>query len=313
MGRIVDIDQQTDAWLDWRKRGLGASEAPTIMGENPYQDDFVLWQLRTGRRQPKKEYAQADGRPDPRAHGKAHEDQARDKLCAELGMLLYPVCMEHDTIPFMFASFDAFNEDDWVGAEIKSPDDIRNHLLAREGRVPPEYRAQLQHQLEVARTMDRGFPRWLYYSYWAETDEGILLEVESDPDYIDYKLIPAEERFWGWIQADAYPLPVGEAVLKPDDPINYAMAQEMIKKWANYKAMEEEAHRLQEAARADLLRLMDGKAKVKIGDLAVLTRSYRRGNIDYWNLPGFKNLIAGKTDDEIRFPGSLDFRVRRLK
>src|SRR5581483_972237 len=34
---IVDLRQGTQEWLGWRNQGIGASDAPIIMGENPWK------------------------------------------------------------------------------------------------------------------------------------------------------------------------------------------------------------------------------------------------------------------------------------
>src|SRR5690606_2655687 len=34
---LVDLEQGSPEWLAWRAEGIGASDAATIMGENPYQ------------------------------------------------------------------------------------------------------------------------------------------------------------------------------------------------------------------------------------------------------------------------------------
>ena len=41
---IVKIQQGTREWLEWRHRGIGASDASTIMGENRFKDAVELLQ-----------------------------------------------------------------------------------------------------------------------------------------------------------------------------------------------------------------------------------------------------------------------------
>lgn len=35
--QFVELDQRTDAWFEWRKNGITASESPVIVGLSPYQ------------------------------------------------------------------------------------------------------------------------------------------------------------------------------------------------------------------------------------------------------------------------------------
>ena len=36
--KITHLKQGTSKWRNWRKGVIGASDAPTIMGENPWKD-----------------------------------------------------------------------------------------------------------------------------------------------------------------------------------------------------------------------------------------------------------------------------------
>lgn len=35
--QFVELDQRTDAWFEWRKNGITASESPVIVGLSLYQ------------------------------------------------------------------------------------------------------------------------------------------------------------------------------------------------------------------------------------------------------------------------------------
>ena len=37
---IIDFEQGTSKWLHWRHEGIGASDAATVMGENPWKDAY---------------------------------------------------------------------------------------------------------------------------------------------------------------------------------------------------------------------------------------------------------------------------------
>lgn len=49
--RIIDLPTYED-WQVERFKGLGASDASTVFGVNPYQSKYDLWALKTGRAQP---------------------------------------------------------------------------------------------------------------------------------------------------------------------------------------------------------------------------------------------------------------------
>ena len=51
MPRIERLHQNTPDWHRWRQQGLGASDAPVIMGEAAFKTPRMLWSIKTGRMQ----------------------------------------------------------------------------------------------------------------------------------------------------------------------------------------------------------------------------------------------------------------------
>ena len=51
MPRIERLQQNTPEWFRWRQQGLGASDAPVIMGEAAFKTPRMLWSIKTGRMQ----------------------------------------------------------------------------------------------------------------------------------------------------------------------------------------------------------------------------------------------------------------------
>ena len=47
--KIVNLEQGTKEWLDWRKFGITATDAYTIMGHG-FETPFSLWEVKTGKR-----------------------------------------------------------------------------------------------------------------------------------------------------------------------------------------------------------------------------------------------------------------------
>ena len=42
--RLINLEQGTYEWLEWRMGGLGASDAPVVMGVSPYSTSRTLWE-----------------------------------------------------------------------------------------------------------------------------------------------------------------------------------------------------------------------------------------------------------------------------
>ena len=49
MPRIERLRQNTPEWHKWRQQGLGASDAPVVMGEAAFKTPRILWAIKTGR------------------------------------------------------------------------------------------------------------------------------------------------------------------------------------------------------------------------------------------------------------------------
>lgn len=225
--KIIDLDQNTPEWLKWREGGLGASDAPTILNENPYESPYALWRRKTGRTGAKTQTAAM-------AHGKNTEQAAREAYSAETGEFMPPVCGVHDEYDWMRASFDGMNGK--VILEVKCPTELQNHLSAREGSVPDHYFAQVQHQLAVS-----GAELCHFWSFF--DGKGALVEVKPAEVYIQ-DMIAIEKEFWRWVMEDVYPMPEGTLDLSDDrDAVRWA------EEWVNAKRalrlMEETIRRLE--------------------------------------------------------------------
>ena len=53
MALVRESFPDREAWLAGRSRGLGASSAASAIGQNTYQTNVQLWEILTGRKQPK--------------------------------------------------------------------------------------------------------------------------------------------------------------------------------------------------------------------------------------------------------------------
>ena len=176
----LDFDQSTDEWLSWRRGGIGASDAPVVMGLSPWQKDSELLLLKTGQ--------QAE-RPanDAMQRGKRLEPVARLAYVQHTGIAVEPVCVQSREHPWMRASLDGLSADGRHVVEIKCPGE-KDHRLAACGRVPEKYFPQLQHILAVT-----GLGAIGYWSF--RFDHTVLLTVERDEAFIA-DLLEKEIAFW---------------------------------------------------------------------------------------------------------------------
>ena len=75
---IIDLEQGTPAWLEWRSQGIGASDAPTIMGENPWKRAADLLDEKCGKLKSNSNAAMV--------RGSALEPEARRRFEAKVGL-----------------------------------------------------------------------------------------------------------------------------------------------------------------------------------------------------------------------------------
>jgi predicted phage-related endonuclease len=95
------------------------------------------------------------------------------------------------------ASLDGLSFDGSTVLEIKCPLSLRDRVSAQEGRIPAQYHAQLQHQLEVSRAE--------LAHYWSfHRTSGVLIEIRPDREYAR-RLIDAEAEFWHLVKENRWP------------------------------------------------------------------------------------------------------------
>ena len=177
---LISLTQGSDEWLAWRNEGIGASDAPAIMGENPWKSAAQILQDKISK-------ASSGESNDAMRRGTALEPIARKDYVAKRGIEVVPVCIQHQDYPWLRASLDGLSVDCKTVLEIKCG--ARTFESAVDGIVPKHYYGQLQHIL-----MATGLPAidfWVFSDY----DGGILLTVKRDDDYIA-RLFDAEQRFW---------------------------------------------------------------------------------------------------------------------
>lgn len=178
---VVALEQGTEAWRAWRREGIGASDAPAIMGECPWKSpDYLLREKCTPGAAPRQNAAMA--------RGTRLEPEARQRYVETTGHDVRPACLQSTRIPWLRASLDGFSDAGCVVVEIKCGDAVYRQT-AKERRVPRHYYGQLQHILAVT-----GFPRVDFWCYLPQRPE-LLLSVARDEGYIAC-MLEAEQAFW---------------------------------------------------------------------------------------------------------------------
>lgn len=261
------MDQE---WLEWRRKGIGASDAPVIMGVSPFKTINQLW----------KEKVMGWQQPDnaAMARGRELEDEALGAFMMETGLFMTPqVRKEHAEHPWMRATLDGYEEKENLVVEIKT-------CRAVHEEVPEHYYPQLQHQMEVC-----GATSIFYYSY--DGNRGKLLQIDKNPGYVE-KMIDSEKKFWERIQE-------GFLDLSADEEFNAHL-----QKMAEIKLLKKELQEQESFHLSQLILFSDGCAAKGKGGM--LFQGERKGSINYSSIPELSSVNL----EEYRKPSSQYWSVR---
>jgi putative phage-type endonuclease len=178
--KVIEIAQGTPAWHDWRNQGIGASDAPSVMGENPWKSRNRLLNEKLN--------GSISGSNQAMARGTELEPEARSCYERATGIRVRPACLQSLQFDWFRASVDGLAYDNNSVVEIKCGNSVYRHA-ACEHQVPRYYYGQLQHILAVT-----GLSRIDFWCYLPGHPE-VRLRIDRDDSYID-KLVDAEMAFW---------------------------------------------------------------------------------------------------------------------
>lgn len=251
---VIELEQGSQTWLDWRMNRRMASETPAVTRRSPYQNWEGLRNVKRGQ-QTKQTAAMA--------HGHANEHAVRLWAASETGMLFVPVCVEDGDYA---ASLDGLEGRAIV--EIKAPYKGKQSdtwKLAEQGLIRPDYDDQVIHQLAVS-----GADVCYFTVYDAESKRGIILERRFDAD-LWAKLQKQWDEFWTWHMTD-----------DPDPAKNVRTDSDWAQFAAIYTAAKRQADhfaKLADMARADLIGLAGDESAEGYG--VKVSRFEKAGSVDY--------------------------------
>lgn len=200
--KIIQLEQGTPEWHEWRLQGIGASEAPMILGISKYKSAYKLWQEKTGTIETKDDYNFIfEKGKSIEAKARAYFELMNDKDCP-------PACMEMDGFPFIRASLDGYNAKENFALEIKY---VGKDAMGEE--ITPQHYAQVQHQMMICEAQDLTFIR---------SNDGKTFKadvIKMDEPFIE-KLLAEEIKFWNMVLDKVEPPIPEKKPRKKRDPIN---------------------------------------------------------------------------------------------
>jgi putative phage-type endonuclease len=188
---IADLVQGTEAWRQWRRRVIGASDAPVIMKENRWTTSQYLMDEKLG-------IKQGFGGNAATREGHRLEEDARRLLTKQYNAQLEPTIIQDGRIPYLAASLDAINRAHTRVFEIKCGE--KSYLLAASrNEIPIYYMAQLQHILMISQL------EMITYVAYRPYQPLVIIEVGRDNAYIR-RMREAEEDFGALLVAKGHEL-----------------------------------------------------------------------------------------------------------
>lgn len=178
---LINLEQGTAEWIAWRSEGIGASDAPSIMGENPWKRPARLLAEKLGTSNSFRGNAAT-------ARGTTLEPHARMRYEEISNIPVSPACLQSNRHTWQRASVDGLAMNKETVIEIKCGESVYKKT-ANSGKVPVYYIGQLQHILAVT-----GLPVIDFFCWLPDRPE-IHLCINRDDEYIA-RLLVAEQAFW---------------------------------------------------------------------------------------------------------------------
>lgn len=183
------VKPKNESFADFRRKGIGSSDASAVMGASPWCTPYQLWEQKTGRA----------GGPEMNfqmRRGIELEPYARQSYENETGIRMPTERMIHKEHDFVRAHFDGINKLARLVLEIKCSGRI-DHEKAMSGKIPDKYLWQCVHLLAVS-----GLPMLHYWSF--DGENGVLVKFKRDKA-LEEKLLIQETIFWGHVTTDKAP------------------------------------------------------------------------------------------------------------
>lgn len=180
---VSTLNMDRNEWLEYRKRGIGGSDAAAVAGLNPWKSPFAVWMEKTGQIEPEE--------PGEAAYwGTILEDIVAQEFTKRTGMKVRrrnAILQRHEH-PWMIANVDRLIVGENAGLECKTT----SAYNAKEwdgDEVPAQYILQVQHYMAVT-----GAKAW-WLAVLIGGQRFIHKRIERDDELIQ-QLIEIERDFW---------------------------------------------------------------------------------------------------------------------
>jgi len=275
--KIINLEQNTPEWLEFRRDKIGASDAPIIMGVSPWSTPYALWNKKLFPENHPSKYTIAMQK------GHEIEDKVINWIFLQYGFIVVPMVLQSVENPWMIASMDGFSEDGKIQIEIKYANES-DHFDVKRGTVPEKYRPQLQHQMAVSGN------DFCYYASWHRDDIQVIM-YHRDQEFID-DIIKKEKEFIQLLKTKVEPILESRDYRNIESHEWQLLAEEL-------KALKMQKSILsvkEEHTKHELIRLANGSNCQ--GNGVSVKRMIRNGNVKYSEIPELDGVDLEKYRDK---------------
>jgi predicted phage-related endonuclease len=221
--KIIELEQNTSEWLEYRSSHIGGSDAPIICDLSPWKTMEQLYLEKTGFSS-KQSFMTAKMQRghdlEPRARELLNSQVSKTRGCfvdlvdktggcftelvefqtkndcnlVENQTIFTPIVVESTTYPFISCSLDGISQCGKFICEIKCPNES-THEDAIIGHIPVYYNVQIQHALMVT-----GAQYCIYFSYRPEHKiPTAMVKIYPNQELIS-EILKKEIEFWDRVE-----------------------------------------------------------------------------------------------------------------
>lgn len=191
-----------DEWLEWRRRGIGSSDAPAVAGLDPYQTPMGVWLDKTSQIPDRDE-------TEPMRWGLVLEDAIAGEWAKrhEVQVESPRAILQHPDVPWALANLDRRLVDRDELLEVKNVGDRAAQNWEDFDTPPEKFVVQVQHQLYVT-GWERG-----HLAVLVGGKQLLSFEIERDDELIGH-LVDIEASFWDLVERRQPPAVDGSEATK---------------------------------------------------------------------------------------------------
>ena len=259
------LEQNTEAWLEYRRGGIGASDMNAIMGASPYSTSFEIYLEKIG---------EAKDKDIPKfITSKGHELEviARNKYEIETGLEFREQLVEHDKFKHFRASLDGKNDSinacwecKYIGAEFFKQ--VQNGIL------PEKYKPQVHWQIFVSGSKEN------HFTCINDEHELTTMIVKADLEYMK-ELLSEAKKFWKCVTTKTPPklTPQDKLVITDEKVIT------LLKKYHINDGVLKGAKATSDKIKDEIFKLLKHSSNSYKTDLFSFSvnKQTRKGNVDY--------------------------------